>query len=121
MARSGTSTGTTDAKLWEQEQWTDPEHIRSEAKIFLIRHNTSTGLEVWEDRSGDYNGSPRAIHRCHCPQGRALPHRKLPDDFEIDANRLPITEGKVQFIRRVLGNGTTSVLNEDFDVGESFL
>jgi len=33
-------------KLWEREQWTDPEHIWGEAKIFLMRHNISPGLEV---------------------------------------------------------------------------
>ena len=56
---------------------------------------------------------------CHCPQGRALPHRKIPVDFEIDANNLPITEGEVHFMRLVLENGTICVLNEDFDVGKS--
>ena len=49
----------------------------------------------------------------------AIPHRKLPEDFEIGADSLPITEGKVHFIRQVKGDGTISVLNEDFDVGES--
>ncbi|MFV9631200.1 MAG: hypothetical protein ACNYWM_09060 [Methanosarcinales archaeon] len=34
-------------------------------------------------------------------------------------NNLPITEGKVHFIRQVEGDGTISVLNEDFDVVES--
>ena len=48
-----------------------------------------------------------------------IPHRKLPKDFEIDANNLPITEGKVHFIRQVKENGTISVLNEDFDVDKS--
>ena len=33
-------------KLWEREQFRDLEHIRGEAKIFLMRHNTSSGLEV---------------------------------------------------------------------------
>jgi transposase InsO family protein len=41
-------------KLWEREQFRNPEHIRGEAKTFLMRHNTSSGLEVQEDRSGDY-------------------------------------------------------------------
>ncbi len=41
-------------KLWEREQWTDLEHIRGEAKIFLMRHNTSPELEVQKDRSGDH-------------------------------------------------------------------
>ena len=47
-----------------------------------------------------------------------LQHR-VPEDFEINANSLPITEGKVHFIRQVKENGTISVLNEDFEVGES--
>ena len=33
-------------KLWEREQWMDPERIRDEAKIFLMRHNISPGLEA---------------------------------------------------------------------------
>ncbi|PXF61638.1 MAG: hypothetical protein C4B59_03575 [Candidatus Methanogaster sp.] len=49
----------------------------------------------------------------------AIPHRKLPEDFKIDANNLPITEGKVHFIRQVKENGTISVLNEDFDADKS--
>ncbi len=48
----------------------------------------------------------------------AIPHRKLAEDFEIGADSLPISEGKVHFIRQVKGDGTISVLNEDFDVGE---
>jgi len=51
----------------------------------------------------------------------AVPNRKLPEDFEIDANNLPITEGKVHFIRQVKENGTISVLNEDFSVSESLV
>ena len=35
------------------------------------------------------------------------------------ADSLLITERKVHFIRQVKGNGTISVLNEEFDVGES--
>ena len=47
--------------------------------------------------------------------------RKLPKDFEIDVHNLPIAEGNVHFIRQVKENGTISVLNEDFDVGESLV
>jgi len=88
-------------KLWEQEQWTDLEHIRSEAKTFLMRHNNR---QDWKYRKTDLE---------------AIPHRKFSEDFEIGADSLPITEGKVHFIRQVKGDGTISVLNEDFDVGES--
>jgi hypothetical protein len=89
------------SKLWEREQWTDMEHIRGEAKIFLMRHNNR---QDWKYRKTD----PEAIM-----------DRKLPEDFEIDANNLPITEGKVHFIRQVKENGTISVLNEDFDADKS--
>jgi len=88
-------------KLWEREQWTDLEHIRGEAKIFLMRHNNR---QDWKHRMTDSD---------------AVTDRKLPEDFEIDVHNLPITEGKVHFIRQVKENGTISVLNEDFDVGES--
>ena len=87
-------------KLWEREQWTDLEHIRRESKTFLMRHNNR---QDWKYRKTDLE---------------AIPHRKLAEDFEIGTDSLPITEGKVHFIRQVKGDGTISVLNEDFDVGE---
>jgi len=89
--------------LWEKEQWIDLGHIRREAIIFLIRHNNR---QDWMNRKIKMD---------------AIPHRKLAKDFEIGANNLPITEGKVHFIRQVKGDGTISVLNEDFDVGESLV
>ena len=88
-------------KLWEREQWTDLEHIRGEAKIFLMRHNNR---QDWKHRKTDLD---------------AVMDRKLPEGFEIDVHNLPITEGKVHFIRQVKENGTISVLNEEFDVDES--
>jgi len=72
-----------------------------EAKTFLMRHNNH------QDRK----------YRKTDPE--AIPHRKLLEDFEIGADSLPITEGKVHFIQQVKGGETISVLNEDFDVGES--
>ncbi|CAD6491292.1 MAG: hypothetical protein ANIMEMIM_00110 [Candidatus Argoarchaeum ethanivorans] len=47
--------------------------------------------------------------------------RRVPEDFEIDVHNLPITEGKVHFIRQVKEDGTISVLNEDFDVDKSLV
>jgi hypothetical protein len=90
-------------KLWEREQWTDLEHIRGESKIFLMRHNNR---QDWKHRKTDLD---------------VAMDRKLPEDFEIDVHNLPITEGNVHFIRQVKENGTISVLNEDFDVGESLV
>ena len=62
------------------------------AKTFLMRHNNR---QNWKYRKTDLE---------------AIPHRKHPEDFEIDADSLPITEGKVHFIRRAKGDGTISVL-----------
>ncbi len=87
--------------MWEREKWTDLEHILRESKTFLIRHN---------------NRQDRKYRKTDL---KAIPHRKLPEDFEIGADSLPITEGKVHFIRQMKRDGTISVLNEDFDVGES--
>jgi len=39
----------------------------------------------------------------------AIPHHKLPEDFKIGANSLPITAGKVHFIQQVNGDETISV------------
>jgi hypothetical protein len=69
-------------KLWEREQWTDLEHIRGEAKIFLMRHNNR---QDWKYRKTDME---------------AVPQRRIPEDFEINANNLPITGGKVHLYGR---------------------
>ena len=94
FSRSASPSASGD-KLWERE------HVRWEAEIFLERHN---------DRQDWKYGK---INR------EAIPQRRIPGDFEIDTNNLPLTEGKAHFIRLVLENGTNSVLNEDFIVDKS--
>ena len=89
--------------LWEREQWIDLGHIQREAIIFLMRHNKR---QEWMGRKIEMG---------------AIVHRKRLGDLEINANSLPITEGKVHFIRQVKGDGIINVLNEDFDVGESLV
>jgi putative transposase len=88
-------------KLWEREQFTNLKHLRGEAKIFLKRHNNR---QDWKHRKTDLE----SIAQC-----------KIPEDFTIDVNNLPLTEGKVHFIREVKKDGTINVLNEDFDAGKS--
>ena len=87
--------------LWERGQFGDLEYLRGEAKIFLKRHSN---CQDWKYRKSDRE---------------AISQRRIPEDFEIDVNNLPITEGKVHFIRLVLENGIISVLNEDFGVDKS--
>ena len=88
-------------KLWERGQFRDPEHLRRDAEIFLEHHNN------------------RQDWKCRKINREAIPQRRIPWDFEIDTNNLPLTEGEVYFIRLVLENGTISVLNEDFNVDKS--
>ncbi len=88
-------------KFWEREQWEDLEHVRGEAIIFLMRHNNR---QDWKYRKIDIE---------------IIPHRKLPEIFEIDVRKLPITEGKVHFIRQVKEDGSISVLNEEFEADKS--
>jgi len=93
--------GDFEKKLWERGQFKDLKHLRKEAKILLKGHNNS---QTWKHRNTKLE---------------AIPNRKIPKGFEIDANNLPITEGKVHFIREVKKDGKIKVLNEDFDVNKS--
>ena len=90
------------SRSWLQK-WTDLGHIRSESIIFLMRRNNR---QDWMNRKIEMG---------------FIPHRKLPGDSKIEVSSMPITEGEVHFIRQVKGDGTISVLNEDFDVGESLV
>jgi hypothetical protein len=40
---------------------------------------------------------------------------------KINQDKLPLTDGKIHFIRQVDNNGTINVLNEVFNVGEEFI
>ena len=49
------------------------------------------------------------------------PAKMLKDVPEINFAKLPLTEGKIHFIRRVKVDGKINVLNEDFEVGYEFI
>jgi len=93
--------GEFEEKLWARERFSDLEHLRREAKIFRTRHSNR---QDWKYRNANLV---------------SIRHRKIPVNFTIDGNNLPITEGKVHFIREVKEDGTINVLNEDFEVNKS--
>ncbi|RCV64209.1 hypothetical protein C5S53_09860 [Methanophagales archaeon] len=93
--------GEFEEKLWVREQFSDLEHHLKEAKIFLKRHSNH---QDWKYRNANLE---------------SIRHRKISVDFTIDGNILPITVGKVLFIRAVNENGTINILNEDFEVIKS--
>src|SRR3954453_23662461 len=49
---------------------------------------------------------------------RSLRLQKLPASFVVPTGRLPVSEGRVPFIRRVSPTGTVSVLSQSFRVGK---
>ena len=49
------------------------------------------------------------------------PVRMLKDVTEVDLNKLPLTDGKMHFIRQVDGEGRINVLNEALKVGGEFI
>ena len=46
--------------------------------------------------------------------------RKLPAHFDLDLDSLPISEGRVLFIRQVSSRGTITLLSQTFKVGKRF-
>lgn len=93
--------GDFNEKLWERGQFMNLDHIRKESKIFLKRHNER---QDWKHRKSNLE---------------TISVRKVPKNFKIDTNNLPITNGKVHFIRQVMENGNINILNEDFFIDKS--
>ena len=87
--------------FWEREKFKNLEHAREEAKIFLKHHNNR---QKWKQRKKNLE---------------VMPICKIPKDLKTNVDNLPLTEGKVHFIREVTEKGFINVLNEDFFVDES--
>ncbi len=51
---------------------------------------------------------------------RGLCLRKLPASFIVPTERLPPSEGRVTFIRRVSGAGSFTVLSQTFRIGKRY-
>jgi hypothetical protein len=61
---------------------------------------------------------PRLGHRTATRYRRGKQLRKLPADFSIDGQKLPISVGKVSFIRLVTIEGHIPILGQRFKVGK---
>ena len=49
------------------------------------------------------------------------PAKMLNDDVKINLDKLPLTEGKIHFIRKVDNEGGISILNEAFFLSKEFI
>lgn len=78
--------------------------MRTKSTHFVGQYNTLSG---WKKRNKEIEP--------------LKPVRILKRDAEINLGILPLTEGKVHFIRRVDNDGQINVLNEIFIVGKEFI
>lgn len=62
---------------------------------------------------------PRLGGRTPAQHRRGLRLQKLPASFVVPTGRLPLTAGRVTFIRRVSWNGTVTVLSQSLRVGKT--
>lgn len=61
---------------------------------------------------------PNLGHRTSAQYRHSKPLRKLPADFNVEGQKLPLAVGKVSFIRLVSAQGTMNVLGQQFKVGK---
>jgi putative transposase len=91
------------ANVWEKVTMRNLDEVRKVSAAFFPRYRTS------EHHSELHGQSPASIH---C----AAPVRRLPANFKILAH-LPITEGKIHFMRVVGKAGNILVTNQQWDAG----
>jgi len=93
------------AKLfWDKETFTSPENIRARSLHFVGQHNN---LSAWKKRDKELKN--------------IAPVRLLKNAMGINLDKLPLTDGKIHFIRKVDNKAGINVLNEVFEVGKGFI
>lgn len=63
---------------------------------------------------------PRLGQRTIAQYRRGKRLRKLPAQFELDLNHLPISQGRVIFIRWISARGTVKILGQTFKLGRRY-
>ena len=91
-----------DKMLWQSVVFKNLEHMRSESKKFRDKHNN-----YQEYRKSNFTKQiPKSYET-----------RYLPESFTFDLSQIiPITGGRMHFVRMVKENGSINILNEDFYV-----
>lgn len=91
-------------RLWMSQRFTDLEHLRQESQLFKDKHNHYQKYRK-EQFSKQY------------PRSFTTPY--FPKDFQYDLlTELPITNGKIHFIRLVNEKGYINLFNEDFYINK---
>jgi hypothetical protein len=91
--------------LWQPKVFKDLDHLRSESKKFRDKHNN-----YQEYRKNNFSKQ----------KAKNYETRYLPNSFTFDTSQhLPITRGRLHFVRMVKENGNINILNEDFYVDKN--
>lgn len=94
-----------DKMLWQPTNFKDLTHMRSESLKFRNEHNNYQHY-----RKNTFSNLKPVRYTT----------RYLPASFNIDPDvELPITRGRLHFVRRVQADGTVSILNETFLVDKA--
>ena len=94
-----------DKMLWQSIAFKDLDHLRSESKKFRDKHNNYQKYR----KSNFGKQKPKSYQT-----------RFLPKSFSFDVSQdLPITRGRLHFVRMVKENGKINILNEDFYIDKS--
>lgn len=92
--------GKWDQAFWQRERFTDLEHVQRESPIFEHWYRTRYWPAALEGRT------PAESYPEFEP-------RLLPNDFALhQVKKLPITAGRIHFIREVNNKGEITILNE---------
>jgi putative transposase len=75
-------------------------------------------LARWQEAVNTQHVHPRLGGLTPAQHRRGLRLQKLPPSFVVPTDRLPLSAGRVTFIRRVSPAGTVSVLSQSFRVGK---
>jgi hypothetical protein len=93
--------------FWQKRRFDDKDHMQKEAQHFLTQYNTYQNYK--KDRFSKKQ-----------PQSHTT--RFLPKHFHLDPDlELPITQGKLHFVRRVEATGKINVLNENFLISKNLV
>jgi putative transposase len=93
-----------EEKFWDKETFTSLEDMRAKSTHFVEQYNA---LGTWKNRN-------KSLEHTN-------PAKMLNNSLKVPLDKLPLTDGKIHFIRKVDNEGKISVLNEAFKVGEEFI
>ena len=92
--------GRFNERLWLFQKFKDLQHLRNESRQFRDKHNNYQGYKKEHFSKQRHYGYTK---------------RYFPDNFDFDpSTELPITQGKIHFVRLVNEKGYISILNESF-------